>query len=95
MNIMDKDTYLEIYNSIKLNRNLDKNKLVNLLYDYCISTNRDKQKSEVFISILLNNPHILSSILDRILNHYKSKYEIVEVYSKQNNHNQRNFIIAI
>lgn len=80
---MDKEFIINLLKCLNSNQ-LQINDVTILLTDYCIvEHNKSVTATNNFISIILNNPIIVSTYISIALDYYKRKFNICELYSKE------------
>ena len=80
---MDKEFIINILKCLNSNQ-LQINDVTILLTDYCVvEHNKSVTDTNNFISIILNNPIIISTYVSIALDYYKRKFNICELYSKE------------
>lgn len=80
---MDKEFIINLLKCLNSNQ-LQINDVTILLTDYCVvEHNKSVTDTNNFISIILNNPIIISTYVSIALDYYKRKFNICELYSKE------------
>lgn len=81
MNIMDKETIIEVLEN--LNKGLITSKGIQVLQEYCLEHNKSVDKTVEFLQIMRMIPNGIQGCLLDALDYYKNKFEIIEL-SKTN-----------
>ena len=77
MNIMDKETIIEVLDN--LNKGRIDNKGIQVIQEYCIEHNKPVNKIIEFLQIMQMIPDGIQSCLLDALDYYKNKFEIIEL----------------
>lgn len=77
MNIMDKETIIEVLEN--LNKGRIDNKGIQVIQEYCLEHNKPVDKTVEFLQIMRMIPNGIKSCLLDALDYYKNKFEIIEL----------------
>lgn len=77
MNIMDKETIIEVLEN--LNKRIINNKSIQVIQEYCLEHNKPVDKTVEFLQIMRMIPNGIHECLLDALDYYKTKFEIIEL----------------
>lgn len=82
MNIMDKETIIEVLDN--LNKGRIDNKGIQVIQEYCLDHNKPIDMTVQYIQVMQMVPNGLQGCLLDALDYYKNKFEITEIKNKEN-----------
>ena len=77
MNIMDKETIIEVLDN--LNKGIINNKGIQVIQEYCLEHNKPADKTFEYLQIIQMIPNGIQGCLLDALDYYKNKFEIIEL----------------
>ena len=81
---MNRDNIVELNKSVRISNSLSLNEGIELLTNYCIEKGKDSNKTNQFLAIITQTP-IFIKYVNVALKYYSKKYEIIELWDKDNN----------
>lgn len=81
---MDRNNIVELNKSVRISNSLSLNEGIELLTHYCIEKGKDPNKTNQFLAILTKTP-VFIMYVRKALKYYSKKYEIIELWDKDNN----------
>lgn len=81
---MDRNNIVELNKSVRISNSLSLDKGIELLTHYCIEKGKDSNKTNQFLSIIFQTP-LFVEYVKIALEYYSKKYEIIELWDKDNN----------
>lgn len=82
MNIMDKETIIEVLEN--LNKGRIDNKDIQVIQEYCIEHNKPIDMTVQYLQVMQMIPNGIQGCLLDALEYYKNKFEIIEIKDKEN-----------
>lgn len=81
MNIMDKDSFIKIYNNF-INGVLSTDELVELFTSYCLEHNKKQEDITKFVTIIVAHPMITRNYIEYPINYYENKFNVTKIYNQ-------------
>lgn len=81
MNIMDKDSFIKIYNNF-INGVLSTDELVKLFTSYCLEHNKKQEDITKFVTIIVAHPMITRNYIEYPISYYENKFNVTKIYNQ-------------
>ena len=81
MNIMDKESFIKIYNNF-ISGVISTNELVELFTSYCLEHNKKQEDISKFVTIIVAHPMITNNYIEYPINYYENKFNVTKIYNQ-------------
>ena len=93
--MLSKEKILDLSTALRIKNNLPLNDAIELITDYCLIHNKERDKINALLTFCAFNQSLLMSLLDTALDYYEQYYKftflldrnnsIIKIYTYENN----------